>query len=447
MSKSTISRKGFIRNSALGLMGMSMIPGMANAKTVEDEKSINFEKSGSSSNYVLKNVRLETGFEYDGDEVVATKTDLFRVEINNGKIENILPNDPAAHAFDAKGLLMFPSFKDMHIHLDKTRYGEGWQAIRQRKGGGIKGMIALEQRILPELLKHSTAKAEKMIGLLQSKGSTFARSQVNIEPTSKLKSLEHLQVAMENKKQSFGVETVAFPQHGLFYTNSVPYMKEAAKLVDYIGGLDPISIDGSLEKPMDFMVQLALDHGKGIDMHSHETGSEGEKAVNYLIDKVNENPELKGKTSISHCFILGALEERKSEAMIERLADAQITVNSTVPFGGLIMPIPSMLKHGMKVYAGNDTIIDHWSTFGTGSVLGKAKLAAQLYGYYTEFDLSRILKIATAGVLPLDDKGDQQWPKAGDDADLVFLDASCSAEAVSRVSPVKSLIYRGNVVF
>lgn len=49
--------------------------------------------------------------------------------------------------------------------------------------------------------------------------------------------------------------------------------------------------------------------------------------------------------------------------------------------------------------------------------------------------------------LPLDDKGVQQWPKAGDDADMVLVVASCSAEAVSRISPVTSLIHKGNVVF
>ncbi|MGO3655574.1 MAG: amidohydrolase family protein, partial [Sphingobacterium sp.] len=112
-----------------------------------------------------------------------------------------------------------------------------------------------------------------------------------------------------------------------------------------------------------------------------------------------------------------------------------------------IMPIPTLLKQGVRVLTGNDSIVDHWNTFGTGSVLQKSNLAAQLYGYSTEFGLSRMLKLATAGLLPLDDQGTQQWPKPGDAADLVFLDASCSAEAVSRISPVKSLIHKGNVVF
>jgi cytosine/adenosine deaminase-related metal-dependent hydrolase len=225
-------------------------------------------------------------------------------------------------------------------------------------------------------------------------------------------------------------------------------MKEAATMdIDFIGGVDPYTIDGAIEKTMDFTVQLALDHNKGIDIHLHETGESGLKTVEYLIDKVNENPVLKGKTYLSHCFILGKLEKLKLEEIAEKLSAAQIGINSTIPFGNLIMPIPTLYQYNVKVMTGNDSIVDYWSTFGTGSVLQKANLMAQLYGYNTEFLLSRSLKLATANVLPLDNKGSQQWPKAGDKADLVFLNASCSAEAVSRVSPVASLIHRGNIVF
>lgn len=407
--------------------------------------SINYNKD--MKNLKLKNVRLETGFEFMEGEVASTKTELFLIEIENGKIKNISANSNDPDAIDAKGLLMLPSFKDMHIHLDKTFYADKWQAVK-RRNGGVKGMIALEQEIMPELLKTSTFKAEKLIELLQSHGSAFARSHVNIEPTSKLESLKNLQKALDHKKDGFGAELVAFPQHGVFYTDTVPYLKEAAKMdIDFIGGLDPFSIDGAIEKTMDFTVQLALDNQKGIDIHLHETGDSGVKTIEYLITKVNENPSLNGKTYLSHCFALGKIDQAKQEELAEKLADARIGIISTVPFGGLIMPIPTLMNKGVEVMVGNDSIVDHWNTFGSGSVLQKANLAAQLYGYSTELGLSRMLKLATAGPTPLDEKGTQLWPMVGDTADLVLVDASCSAEAVSRVSEVKSLIYNGKVVY
>lgn len=442
MNTSNISRKDFLKNSALAMAGLTLAPNIMMANSIFDNANVSAKEKLS-----LKNVRLETGFEYEEGEVISTKTDLFYIEIENGKISKIAPNQLNAKAVDAKGFLMLPAFKDMHIHLDKTFYGDKWQAVRKRTGG-VKGMITLEQKMLPEMLKNSTFKAEKMIELLQSRGTSFARSHVNIEPTSKLDSLKNLQKALDNKKKTFGAELVAFPQHGVFYTDSVPYLKEAAKMdIDFIGGVDPFTIDGAIEKTIDFTVQLALDNKKGIDIHLHESGESGLKTVEYLIDKVNENPVLKGKTYLSHCFVLGKLEKPKQEEIAEKLANAKIGIVSTIPFGSLIMPIPTLYKYNVEVLTGNDSIVDHWNTFGTGSVLQKANLMAQLYGQSTEFLLSRSLKLATANILPLDDKGTQQWPKTGDNADLVFLNASCSAEAVSRISNVESLIHQGNIVF
>ncbi|MCF3111375.1 amidohydrolase family protein [Niabella sp. CC-SYL272] len=438
----SISRKDFIKNSSILFAAGSGLLATGEAVAAGSQTAV-----ATGKTLTLKNVRLETGFEYEGEEVTGTKTALFTIEISDGKIKSVLPNNPAAKAVDAKGLLLLPAFREMHIHLDKTYYGEKWKATGKRQGG-VKEMIALEQQIIPELLKNSTYKAEKLIELLQSKGSNVARSHVNIEPTSKLDSLKHLQQALENKKNSFEAELVAFPQHGIFYTDSAPLMKDAAQMgVDYIGGLDPTTIDGSIEKSMDFVVQLALDYKKGIDIHLHEGGESGVKTIEYLVNKVNENPVLKGKTFVSHCFALAYLDRKKQEEMAEKMGNAGVGVMSTIPFGGMIMPIPTLYKYGVDVRAGNDCIIDHWNTFGSGSVLQKANLATQLYGYRTEFDLSRILKLATHNVLPLDDKGNRQWPRVGDKADLVLIDASCSAEAVSRISPVRSLIHRGTVVF
>jgi len=423
------------------LAGTYMLP------TAHADAAPNRSESFSGKVFTLKNVRLETKFVYDQDEVIKTETELFIVEIAEGKIKKILPNNPQAKGIDAKGWLMLPAFRDMHIHLDKTYYGLPWQA-HLKKNKSVKDMIAFEQQVIPELLKTSIPRTEKLIGLLQSYGTSYARSHVNIEPTSGLNSLKHLETALLNKKSSFQAQLVAFPQHGIYYTKSDELMKEAAKMgVDFIGGLDPTTIDGSIEKPMDFVVQLALDNGKGIDIHLHESGESGVKTIEYLIDKVMENPVLKGKTYVSHSFALRYLDQKKTDEIAEKLGAAKIGIASTIPISGNPMPIPTLYKYGVEVIAGNDCIVDHWSTFGTGSILQKANIAAQIYGYRTEFELSRILKLATGNILPLNDKGEKQWPKPGDQANLVLLDASCSAEAVSRVSSVKSLIHDGNLVF
>ncbi|SHG37998.1 amidohydrolase [Chryseobacterium vrystaatense] len=396
--------------------------------------------------YSLKNVRLETGFEYHEAEVIRTKTDLFNIEIEEGKIKAVKTNDPGSDTMDAKGLLMLPAFRDMHIHLDKTLYGLPWQALSPKRRT-VKDMIAYEQEIIPELLKTSVERGEQLISLLQHYGTHFARTHFNIDPTSGLNSLENLEKALEHKKDAFKAELVAFPQHGLYYTDTAPLMKEAAQLksVGFIGGLDPFSIDGNIEKVLDFTIQLALDHKKGIDIHLHEAGESGMKTINYLIDKAIENPQLQGKTFISHAFALGHLSKIETERIAERLAEGKVGIASSVPFRGTVMPIPVLKKYGVDVLIGNDNVQDYWSTFGSGNMLQKANLIAELYGYETEFELSRTLEFATQSTLPLDDHGKQQWPKTGDEASIVLADASCSAEAVSRISKIEALMDSGNL--
>ena len=50
-------------------------------------------------------------------------------------------------------------------------------------------------------------------------------------------------------------------------------------------------------------------------------------------------------------------------------------------------------------------------------------------------------------MLPLNDKGERVWPKAQDDASFVLVDASCSAEAVARISPRTATFHKGNLVW
>ncbi|WP_264435052.1 amidohydrolase family protein [Flavobacterium agricola] len=270
----------------------------------------------------------------------------------------------------------------------------------------------------------------------------------NIEPTSKLDRLALTQKVIENRKSTMDFEIVAFPQHGLYYTDSLALMQEAAKMdIDFIGGLDPTTIDGNLEKVMDVTIQMALDNNKGIDMHLHETGALGLKTIEYLIKQVNQNPALKNKTFVSHSYVLGTLDVKTTERVAEELAQAGIGIISTVPIGYLVMPIPLLLQKGVHVTSGTDSVTDHWQPFGLANMLQKANVMAESYGLNDEFGLSRCLKIATNHVTPLNDKGQVAWPKVGDTASFGLYETSCSAEAVARMAPIQNHFSKGQQIF
>ena len=332
--------------AVIGLTG-----GMAQAASPGDGQCAPAPMTLTDRHYCLSEVRLEDGFEYDGETVIGTRTALYTLEIKDGKIAAIHAANASLPAgvprYQAQGQLLLPAFRDMHIHLDKTFYSGPWQAPRPRQGKTIMDMIALEQTLIPKLLPTSQQRAENLIALLQSKGSTVARSHCNIDPVSGLKSLEHLQRALENHRADFSCEIVAFPQHGLLHSRVDALMREAMQMgVQYVGGLDPTNVDGAMEKSLDAMFQIALDTGKGVDIHLHETSPAGVAAINYMIATVEQNPALRGKVTISHAFALTTLTPGELAETATRLAAQQITIASTVPIGGLMMPLPQLSEKG-----------------------------------------------------------------------------------------------------
>ena len=451
------SRRAFLRHSG-GLATASAILGLSGTQSGAAEAAAGTDQSRqhittvTDSHYYLSDVRLEEGFEHEGEVVVGTRTGIHTLEIQDGRIKALHDAGAALKAalprYKAQGKLLLPAFQDMHIHLDKTFYGGSWQAPLPRQGKTIMDMIAREEVLLPKLLPTSQARAEKLIDLLLSQGSSIARSHCNIDPVSGLKSLEHLQLALAKYRDSFECEIVAFPQHGLLHSKVDGLMREAMSMgVQYVGGLDPTNVDGAMEASLDAMFQIALDHDKGVDIHIHEANPAGVAALNYMIATVEKTPALRNRLTLSHAFALSTLRPEELNEMAERMAAQGVTVVSTVPIGQRTMPLPQLRAKGIKIMTGTDSVIDHWSPFGTGDMLEKANLCAQLYGGSDEFRLSRALAIATGDVLPLSDDGNVAWPKPGDTAEFVLVDASCSAEAVARRSPRRATFHKGRLVY
>lgn len=442
-----LSRRGLINGiGAGGLMLGSTSFESGSAKAADDKRA----GALPSGPYAIRNVRLESGFERSGDQVVATRTELKTLHIEKGVIVAIASNDAATGgetrpAFDAQGQLFLPAFRDVHIHLDKTFYGGPWRAVRPSPNG-IAGRIAEERVLLPQLLPTLEERAEKLITLLQTNGSTFARSHCNIDPVSGLKNLEGLQRALARRKDAFDYEIVAFPQHGLLLSNAEGLMREAMKMgATHVGGLDPTAVDGAMEKSVDVMMQIAIDHNGGVDIHVHEPGESGVRAIRRIIELTAQAKQLRGRVTISHAFALASLKSGEDVEIFDRMAELGMSVASSMPIGTRVMPIPMLQKRGVFVGCGTDSVTDHWSPFGTGDILGKAKLAAQLYGWPDEYNLSRALGLATGGVTPLDANGKQAWPKIGDAATGVFVPASCSAEAVARQPDRTAVLHRGTL--
>ena len=404
-----------------------------------------------SERYLLTNVRLEQEFIRRQGVVQGTACAEFTLDIIDGRIHALYAGTqrlPGVAVQDGRGDLMLPVTRDEHIHLDKTFYGGPWRAARENGAQDIFEMIALEQEILPALLPTSVQRTHALLQLLQQQGTTYVRSHCNIEPVSGLQSLRNLLEALLPWREQLQCEIVAFPQHGLLRSGSLSLMREALAMgCEWVGGLDPSKVDGDMVRSLEMTLELAVAAGKGIDYHLHEDKSTGIACIRYLLDALEQEPALRGRVTLSHAYCLAQIDREELSELAGRMAALGVSLASCLPIGKGVMPLPYLRERGVRLLSGTDSVIDHWSPFGSASMLEKAHDWARLYTQGTEFELSRALAIATGHCLPLSDSGDMVWPEVNDEASFILLNAACSAQVVARLPAVEAVYFRGKRVW
>lgn len=396
----------------------------------------------------IKNVRLETGYEYEEGEIAVTKTELYHLLVAEGEVERIQPASVPlpfeAKVLDGEGLLALPAFEEKHIHLDKTYFGGEWKA--PTIGNRFK-RVREEQKLLPRLREVTQERAEKILTLLGENGAVKVRTHCNIEPVSELHNLEATKRALENYADKISGEIVAFPQHGLLRSNSAVLMKEAMRNgAHLVGGVDPATFDEDIEKSLYTMVDIAVQFDAGIDLHLHDRGHLGTYTMKRLA-ALGKEAGLEGKITISHGYALGDIPEGELAEMIHLFQEMKMDLTSAVPIDLPGPPIPLLYENGIQVSLGNDSITDHWFPIGTGDMLEKARRLAERFNWISERLLAKSLTFVTGGKLSLDDEGNQLWPKAGDEASFILVNASCSAEAVARGVTKRKVFYKGKQSF
>ncbi|MBS4211554.1 MULTISPECIES: amidohydrolase [Neobacillus] len=396
----------------------------------------------------LKNVRLETGYIKENGRVVGTQTGLFQLLIENGKITTIIDASETLlnelPVMNAEGLLLIPSFVEKHVHLDKTYMGDRWRACIP--ASGVIERCEIEKNILTSISSSTKDRAEALLEVLLSYGSTHVRTHVDIYPEVSLQNLEGVKLALETYSHKLSSEIVAFAQHGLLRPGTVELVKEALRNgAGIVGAVDPATVDNNIEASLVQLMDLAVEANADIDLHLHDPGHLGTftmKRLAYLTKQAG----WEGRVAISHAFGLGDVSQGEAVEMAEILKDAGISIVTSLPIGRNIPPVPLLTEFGVEVAVGNDNIFDSWWPTGNGDVLERVGRLVERSRWTNEVSLGQALKYITGGLTPLDKEGNQIWPKPGNTANMILVEASCSAEAVARRAKRKAVFYNGNIV-
>lgn len=398
--------------------------------------------------YWLTNVTLESGYRYENGAIAGTETELCHLLIEDGKIARITSAgetlEDGLPTQDAKGLLLLPSFRDMHIHIDKTYYGGPWKACTPPVN--IFTRLNEEVELLPRLLPTAQERAAQMVELLRRNGTTHIRTHCNVDPIIGLKNLEATLLALESFSGKLTHEIVAFPQHGLLRSNSVRLVREALLMgANMVGGVDPATVDLNIEKSLNTIMELAVEANADIDVHLHDPGHLGTFTFKRLA-ALTEEAGWQGRVTVSHGLGLADVPPEEQHEIAALFARLGIAVTSTVPINRATIPFPLLREHGVDVSLGDDSITDHWSPFGQGDSLERAGRLAERFRWSTERALAETLGFITGGKLPLSKEGERLWPLVGDKADAVLVHATCSAETVARRAKRQAVLFRGNIV-
>ncbi len=385
-------------------------------------------------NYTLSNVRP-----WGGDAV--------DIVIDDRKIAAIRPaGQSAAAGIDGDGLVALPGFINTHSHVDKSWWGKPWVSYSYSERPTVEGWIANERA---QRDKYGIPNASSSAAVLRQfirNGTTATRTHIDVDLGVGLRGLECVQAARAEVGDAIQVETVAFPQDGVLRRPGVMKLLDeaAAAGVDKIGGLDPGTIDGDVEKVLDGLFDIAVNRNVGLDLHLHEFGSLGVYEFRQVMRRTID-AGLQGKVTISHGFVLGTLPAKVQEEIVEKLAEAGVSWTTVAMGGTAPLPWQQMQTHGVPLGLGTDGIRDLWSPFGDGDMLRVAHQFARLHGLRHDDKLVAAVDLATrrGGHFVGRDMHDLT---VGARADIVLVDAENVPDALVRCPPRRLVISGGRVV-
>jgi cytosine deaminase len=356
-----------------------------------------------------------------------------------------------ADTVDLTGHVLLPAPVEPHAHLDKAFLAE---LVVNPSGdllGAIEAMTANR-----ELLTHAdtVARAERAARLMAANGYVAVRTHADTTRDNGLASVLALAEARERVRGLIDIEIVALCGHPVTGTAGAD---QRALLVDalsagadLIGGcphLEDFTAAG-IEAATDVYLQIATDHGRGVDLHTDETLDPSANGLDILARRVLEG--FTQPATASHCVSLGQQPVEEQHATAERVAEAGVGVIA-LPHTNLFLqgrnraPMPRSLTAvdvlraaGVTVAAGADNLQDPFNPVGRACPFETAGLMI-MAAHLLPGDAWISVSVAAAKVI-----GRCSALAVGAPADLLAVPAATTREAIA-FAPAPRLRWRSGM--
>ncbi|MEX2643247.1 MAG: amidohydrolase [Acetobacterales bacterium] len=327
---------------------------------------------------------------------------------------------------DLGGRLLLPGLIDGHLHLDKTLLGAGW--IPHQGEGTVRSRIAGEKAIQDRIGLPLRERAENLLRLALSHGTTTLRTHVDIDPDIGLSRLLPILDLRQAWADRIAIQIVAFPQSGML-PGTVELLDAAlSEGADLLGGVDPIGIDGDMDGPLDALFGLAGKRGVGLDIHLHDRGEDGARSIEAMAARTRA-AGMEGRVVVSHGFCTADADGARFDGLARSMVEAGMALMTHGGAGRPIVPVAALRAAGVTVFAGSDNVRDSWSPYGNGDMLERAMLIGWRSGFRRDDEIAVAFDLCT-GAAARALGVDAGRIEAGAPADLVAIEAGGIPEAV-----------------
>jgi cytosine/adenosine deaminase-related metal-dependent hydrolase len=234
-------------------------------------------------------------------------------------------------------------------------------------------------------------------------GVTYCRTFIDADNIVKLLPIQAALEVREKYKDAIYLEIAVQPLHGIMDKESRPYFQKACELADVVGGL-PSRDRPMPEKHLDFILSLARDLGKTVDVHVDQENNPDENETELLAVKTLEYG-LEGKVRCVHAISVAAKSSREQERILRLVKEAQMGVivcpsaaismkqlDKVAPIHNSIVPLGKLLEYEIPVYLGVDNIHDLFMPLVDGDMWFESRLLMEANRFY---DIEKVAQIAS----------------------------------------------------
>jgi hypothetical protein len=349
-----------------------------------------------------------------------SSSDQWDIIVKDGKISSVEPHDntldaSAADILDAKNRLIAPSLCHAHIHLDKCfllqdpKYSD-----LQIESGDFKEAMEMTGEAKSrfdedDLLRRGGRLIEESIG----HGVTAMRAFVEVDGVAQLKCLQAGLKLKEEFKDKCDVQICAFAQLPLF--SGTDDGAEVRKLMATAAAYEGVEVLGSTpyveddesksKKNVRWITELALEHGKHLDLHLDYFLEEDKQPLVWEVLKMLKElnwPNTGGRqVTLGHCTRLTRFQKEDWLHLRQDIGDLPVSFVG-LPTGDLFMmrtpeglrgtlPITELIKeYGLNAAISINNVGNAFTPQGNCDPLSLAQLAVGIYQAGTKKDAELI---------------------------------------------------------